>query len=280
MLAKNTCETAVCYLVRGMDDRWKDALHKFLASYKRFPPGMAHNLYVIFKGFPNEDELSFAKAAFETVEYTQISSADDQFDIGAYREAALKITERKICFLNGNSELLSERWLSKLAANLALPGVGIVGATGSYESLRDIAPQFPRFPNIHVRSNAFMTERELFCTISQNWTFKEKLDAYRFESGDRSLTRQILARGLRALVVGRNCRGYSPRWWPKSGTFRQGSQDNLLVADNQTREFASLRWFDKSAVATKTWGAYLQEGKSLSYSRRIPKGLLHLVRSS
>ena len=28
MLAKNTCETAVCYLVRGMDDRWKDALQQ------------------------------------------------------------------------------------------------------------------------------------------------------------------------------------------------------------------------------------------------------------
>ena len=49
-------------------------------------------------------------------------------------------------------------------------GVGLVGASGSYESFSTNAPivarpyrtrQFPRFPNPHVRTNAFMLSREL-----------------------------------------------------------------------------------------------------------------------
>jgi hypothetical protein len=123
------------------------------------------------------------------------------------------------------------------------------------------------FPNIHLRSNAFMIEREVFLSIAHDFDFKEKADAFLFESGPRNLTRRIRARGLEVLVVGRNGRGYTPRWWPHSQTFRQGMQSNLIVADNQTRKFDAMPWNEKRDYAQLAWGPYLQETNSVHEGR-------------
>ncbi len=234
-------------------------MRRFLASYQRYPAGRDLNLYVIFKGFPSVAERTRAVSLFEPIRHDAIFTADDAFDIGAYVQAAAQIPEQKICFLNTNAEILCEEWLAKLAHNLEQPGVGLVGATGSYESLRDLDSRFPEFPNIHIRSNAFMVDRDLFSSIAAQFTFRDKLDAFLFESGPESMTRQVLSSGLQALVVGRNRQGYAWRLWPRSDTFRQGRQSNLLIGDNQTRHFDALSAPDRRALARWTWGRFRPE---------------------
>ena len=81
-----------------------------------------------------------------------------------------------------------------------------------------------------------------------------KFDAFYFESGPKSLTRQVLARGKTVLLVGRNGRGYSPTFWPVSATFRQGTQTNLLIADGQTRVFDKYVWSDRYTIMHNTFG--------------------------
>jgi hypothetical protein len=245
------------YLARGAEPGWEDAIGRFLTSYRRYAAGCDFNLYVIFKGFPSVAERARALSLFKPVTHSVIFTEDDTFDIGAYAQAATQIPELKICFLNTNTEILREGWLVKLAHNLEQPGVGLVGATGSYESLRDVDPRFPRFPNIHIRSNAFMIDRAMFCSIARQFSFRDKLDAFLFESGPNSMTRQILSRGLEALVVGRNGQGYAWRLWPRSDTFRQNEQSNLLIGDNQTRHFAALALAEQRALARWTWGRFL-----------------------
>jgi hypothetical protein len=112
-----------------------------------------------------------------------------------------------------------------------------------------------------------MINRELFCRITKGRLMRDKLDAFLFESGPDSMTRQILALGQEALLVGRNGRGYSSKWWPTSDTFRQGTQSNLLVADNQTRNFAAMPWPEKHEFVLRTWGPYIND-ELLSGSRR------------
>jgi hypothetical protein len=63
------------------------------------------------------------------------------------------------------------------------------------------------------------------------------------------MTRQVQSRGLQTLVVGRNGQGYSPDSWPRSDTFRQHGQANLLIGDNQTRHFEALSLVDQRALA-------------------------------
>ena len=89
----------------------------------------------------------------------------------------------------------------------------------------------------HIRTNAFMIEREQFLSLKFP-AFVSKQDVYRFESGRRSLTRQILASGLKPVVVGRNGMMYEISEWRSSSTFWTNEQDNLIIADNRTVDYA------------------------------------------
>lgn len=254
---------AIAYLARGADKDSLSSFERFLSSYKRYSSGVEHSLYVIFKGFEHDVDLEKARGLFSSVPYTPVFLADASFDIGAYIEWARMVEEDLICILNTGSEILAPNWLRKLAVNLAMPNVGLVGATASYESLSESNSAFKAFPNIHIRSTAFMIARGLFCNITKDLRIATKLDAYLFESGPKSLTRQVLARGKNTLLVGRNGRGYSPPFWPASDTFRQGMQKNLLVSDNQTRNYLAMPWNEKRECVIRTWGEYLS-GKVLA----------------
>ncbi|WP_426052968.1 hypothetical protein, partial [Bacillus sp. DC4300-2b2] len=204
-----------------------------------------------------------------TTDYTPVSLDDNNFDIGAYIEVARQLNSDSICFLNTTSEILADHWLYKLASNLSAPGVGLVGATSSFESMRSADIAFPSFPNPHIRSNAFMISRKLFCTVTHDVRITDKLSTHNFESGSQGLTRKILSMGLRPILVGRNGRGYSIENWATSGTFRQARQENLLVADNQTRLFANLPFFEKSRLAAMAWGRFLQRN-SFATQPKVP----------
>ena len=253
---------SVAYLVRGADKDWLLSCKRFLNSYRCKPAGINHSFCVIFKGFENNVDLEKARTLFNSIPYQPVFLADNSFDIGAYIEWAKMVKEDLICVFNTASEILAPDWLRKLAVNLAMPDVGLVGATSSYESLKDYNSAFHAFPNIHIRSTAFMIDRNLFCNITKDLRIATKMDAYLFESGPKSLTRQVLAEGKDTLLVGRNGRGYSPTFWPVSDTFRMGTQMNLLVSDNVTREYLAMPWNEKRQWAVKTWGEYLS-GKVL-----------------
>lgn len=250
---------AVAYLVRGADSNWLLSCERFLDSYMCNQAGCKHALYVILKGFENDSHLAKATNLFHCTAHKCVFLADDSYDLGAYIEWANMIEEELICVFNTTSEILSPNWLYKLAVNLLMPNVGMVGATGSYESLSILNRAFPEFPNIHIRTNAVMIDRELFCGITDGVEIAEKMDALLLESGPKSLTKQVLNEGKEILLVGRNGRGYSPEFWAMSGTFRQGNQENLLVSDNQTRGFPSLPWAEKKRVIFHTWGKYVRK---------------------
>jgi hypothetical protein len=67
---------------------------------------------------------------------------------------------------------------------------------------------------------------------------RRKSDALELESGRRSLTAQIERSGLRPVVVGADGRVYERDEWAESKTFWQMRQENVLVEDNQTEQFA------------------------------------------
>jgi len=245
---------AIAYLVRGADKDWLLSCERFFDSYRCKTAGINHSLHVIFKGFEKDVDLEKAQTLFNCIPYEPLFLADDSLDIGAYIKWANIVEKDFICVLNTGSEILAPDWVRKLAVNLEMPNVGLVGATASYESLRNYHSAFQAFPNIHIRSTAFMIDRALFCNITKDLRIATKLDAYLFESGPTSLTRQVLARGKNILVVGRNGRGYSPPFWPVSGTFRQGMQKNLLISDNQTRNYLAMTCNEKREFVNSTWG--------------------------
>jgi hypothetical protein len=259
LAGQNGRHIAVAYLARGAEAGWRASFRRFIDSYERHSAGAKHALHVLFKGFADADSLKEAQLMFRHLEHEASFLQDDRLDIGAYIEWANAIANKYICAFGTASEILSDKWLQKLLVNIELPKVGLVGATGSFESLSEMSSDFPPFPNIHVRSNAFMIRRELFCELTRKTLITDKISAYHFENGSSSMTQRVIAGGSEVLVVGANGRGYAPPYWPTSDTFRQGTQDNLLIADNQTRDFTAMMWPDKQVFATRTWGRYIRE---------------------
>ncbi|MDQ3818845.1 MAG: glycosyltransferase, partial [Acidobacteriota bacterium] len=222
---------------------------------------------------------------------------DEGFDIIPYFNAARASDYGHYLFLNSFSVILDDGWLAKLYEHALGEGVGVVGATGSYESLYsnmlrwwksrlrwlrpyrraladeyfllrevlDLRSQFPLFPNYHVRSNAFLISRDLMLRLKSGEILK-KTDAHRFESGRASMTRQILGMGLRPLVVGRDGRAYEKEDWYESFTFRSGEQQNLLVADNQTRHYEQADAATRRALTEAAWGG--PESRAVAPTRK------------
>lgn len=245
---------AVVFLARGYEQDHRSRFQRFLHSYIHYPAGYCHKLYVVYKGFQNSQAESDARLLFANVPHSAHVMDDVGFDIGAYSRIVREIEEEFVCFFNSHSEIATTNWLYKLASNLEDPEVGMVGATGSYESLNYIHPDFPLFPNPHLRTNAFMLRTSHARRYFSDRIIDEKADAWRFESGTNSLTQQVFASGLACLIVGRNGCGYGHKSWTQSETFRQGLQSNLLIFDNVTRSYIDMLPAERVSAIRRTWG--------------------------
>ncbi len=238
----------------------------FLAAYREHPPGVEHRLVVILNGFEGEGDGDLQRAEVEQllagVDHEPLAMAPPVHDLTAYRDAAARIDARTLCFLNSYSRPRVAGWLAMLLEPLRDPSVGLTGSGGSHESLYSAAPfwlrarrkpDFPPFPNAHLRTNGFALSREL--ALSLDWPpTRRKLDAWRLESGNASITRQVLERGLQALVVGCDGVAYPPERWPESATYRSGDQSNLLISDNRTQEYDRARPARRRHLSAMTWG--------------------------
>jgi hypothetical protein len=284
-------EICVVHLARRANG-W-ETFERFMRSYEEHPPGIEHDFVVVLKGYDGPDPPPEYLDRVAPHGGTLLALDDTGFDIGSYWAAGRALHHTSFCFLNSFSGIRDDSWLAKLAHHHA-PGVGIVGASGSWEShrsgwnehlrqgllvppwrtapdpfpprqlttrdrgwlvkewLRQRAGYLP-FPNPHIRTNAFLIRRELMLDISVG-NLSVKADVLQFESGQRSLTQQVLRRGLQVLVVGRDGLAYPPDEWPASHTFRSGDQANLLVSDNRTEEWLGNPSPLKKKQAASAWG--------------------------
>ncbi len=302
-------DLAVVYLCRFTEG--EVPVRNFLESYRDHPAGLEHDLHVIFKGFPDHSSLASWRALFGDLPINPIVLDDAGYDIGSYVAAATAVSNRRLIFLNTFSRILVTNWLRHFDRALNLPGVGVVGATGSWQAsassderaiktllynIRHLStyihkrvsrskndashigwerPKRPlgrylffpyyylinlygygRHPNPHIRTNAFMIERERFLALHRS-AFVSKRGVLKFESGRRSMTRQILAQGLRPVVVDRMGNVYGISEWRSSSTFHAGEQRNLIVGDKRTHEYTiaprEFRRFLESQAWANPW---------------------------
>jgi hypothetical protein len=262
---------------------------RFLHSYKVFNSGYEHHLVLLFNGVESDEApLPFHEVALqENLVYTSYYKRTGQ-DLEAYFWIAPQLNTDYILFLNSFSELLAEDWLLKyMKAVTQVSNVGLIGATASYQSYSDtiyhenswawtrtgsIAENirkykllikanllyrvyFKSFPNPHIRTTGFLIRKELFLSISFNQP-KNKMQAYRFESGRNGFTRQVLKRNLAVVLMDKNGRVYAIPDWYGSETFWTGNQENLLISDNQTERFKKAGKPERRMLTFRAWGIY------------------------
>ena len=282
---------AVVHLIRKRNGL--EPARRFLSSYRSFDPGIEHELVLLFKGFGADAERAPYRELAEGLRYHELGVPDRGFDVTAYWAAAETLEYERYCFLNSFSEVCADRWLEKLYHGAIRRGIGVAGATGSYQSflpaslrsylaisrrvhhrgpIKDLLMFLPfahelnylrrkllhglgfdPFPNYHVRTNAFILERELM-RRAVHLPIQSKADSYRFESGRTGLTRQLLDKGLDVLVAGADGECYRKEDWHRSNTFWQSRQENLLVADNQTRQYAQGSDELRKLLSHLAWG--------------------------
>ena len=144
----------------------------------------------------------------------------------------------------------------------------MTGATASWESRQIIVPlrnlrtwlryrlhnrRWPPFPNPHIRSTGFLLARESMLRLSLP-PIRNKNDAYGFESGFHSMTRQIQAWNLKAVLVDRDGSAFEPPDWAQTQTFRSGNQHQLLITDNRTQEYQAADSATKHEWSRMAWG--------------------------
>lgn len=277
---------ALIYLARGVNNGLLSA-KEFFKAYVDYPPGCKHELIVIAKGWKKSAELKEITTLAKTHNARIVHLPDDGFDWAAYWRVALLLKHDWLFFMNTHSRPLRKNWLNYFnqVAKVYGKNIGAIGATASYQSLassinspfivarikhplfrllcKTLTPfvysilsyYFPRFPNPHLRSNAFMIRREVFINFSaQHHIPRCKFDAFWLESGSRGLTNFLIKQGLKPLVAGADGKYYEQDQWPQSGTFRVPGQPNLLIADNQTTNYELATQNDQKQIEKNTWG--------------------------
>ncbi|HEY2282799.1 MAG TPA: hypothetical protein VGH60_04530 [Solirubrobacteraceae bacterium] len=261
-----------------------EPVRSFLGSYHAHSPGIAHELVIVLNGAHGDSEKASSRAggaltqeelAAELVgiEHRLIVLDRPVPDLAAYGLTARALSHPRLCFLNSYSVILADNWLAILAQALEDPGTGMVGATASWESqsqwvrgrarhwpyqlarLRAARRDYPRFPNPHIRTTAFLVDRANLLAMNLD-AARDKRDTYLLESGRRSITRQILEHGLRVVVAGRDGKAYGVKGWPAACTYRSGDQDNLLVADRRTEDWAAASPRLRRRLSRDAWGEH------------------------
>lgn len=178
-------------------------------------------------------------------------------------------------FLPARRFLVALRWLAYRVKRYVIRnllrffGIGLSLAQSgpnwaSFVQANEHIVEFPLFPNPHIRTNAFLTSRHDFlATELQGKSLLAQCSL--FESGPESLSRGVLASGRSIRVVDSFGRTFSPSEWHLSLTFRSGRQENLLVADNRTEDFARASRLEKLTYQQLTWGVKSSLQKSTFY---------------
>jgi hypothetical protein len=136
--------TAVVHLVWG--PLGLSPVREFLSSYRRYGAGIEHELVVLLNNV--EDRMrAELEAELEGVEHRLLEIPEPVQDLTAYAQAAERLEHRRLCFLNSYSTILAHGWLEKLSQALDQPGVGLVGATGSWASLHSAVLNVFFLPN-------------------------------------------------------------------------------------------------------------------------------------
>jgi hypothetical protein len=112
---------------------------------------------------------------------------------------------------------------------------------------------FAEFPAPHVRTNGLLLDR-LSWLRACKMVPHDKLQAHRLESGRRGITRRLSADGSEVLIAGRDGGVFTSAEWPRSITFWQGDQRNLLIGDNQTRAYERGDLVTRRVLSRYAWG--------------------------
>lgn len=242
----------------------------FFDSYSKNPAGIEHDLTVIAKNWT--DKESYEKVCQLADKYNAkiIELPDDGWDIGAYFRVAELLTGDYALFLGSTSQIMCPNWLSKLySAFEADKSIKMIGPMGSWGDSRGIV-----YPNIHIRTSAFMIDRKIFLEYISKQKFPvTKDDTYEIEHGDNSISQYVIDSGYKIAIVDDEGSIIEPARWPYSRTYRYPNCWKTLISDKLATYYFTVDDEHKEFLERAAWGQSLKENKIkifASYSSATP----------
>ena len=253
---------AVIYIFRGADTYNVQYLNDFQKSIKNYRPGIEFQLIVAIKGC-SRDQEEIVKKTLSFLDPIFFHCIDHNFDIGTYQEIVQEFKYENFIMMNSSSRPLADNWILEMLKAVNVQNTGLLGTMGSFESLAvknlhgtiSNKDNFNSFPNPHVRTTGFIIKREIFEEVTKNIkNFRNKMDAYKFESGKNNLTRKILELGLKVLIINSDFKLFEIDEWKRSKTFRQFNQEKLLIMDKISSNYEKMSDNLKFIKTIQTWG--------------------------
>lgn len=253
----------------------KKIFRDFIKSYRMFKSGNKHLLIICFKNFHSKKIITHWKEILVGIKYVSIEEnyKKNDYDINSYYRVAKRYKNKIILFLNSYSRINVNNWLRLITKHYCKKTV--VGCTASHASLstsyfrgyfKKISFfknlkygfanffRFPIFPNPHLRTNAFLIKGSDFLTLKFK-LFRTKLDSNIFESGRVGMTRQLIKKGFKIILAGKNGIGYeNDSNWKNSEVYSFKDQKNLIISDNHTKNYATLSPRKKKLEVKHNWG--------------------------
>lgn len=221
-----------------MPEGWTNILRRFAESYRTLDAGYAHDLYICTSGAPLTEQ---SKTTLEGIPFKVLRYDGGGYDIGAYQQSAkhLQSYDFAVC-LNSQAHIRKANWLSYFAEAFERFGVGVYGASSSFE----ISP--------HIRTCCIAFTPRLI--LEYPLEVRCRYDAVVFEHSPKNFSQWALEKGLPVCVVGQSGVDQLADSRKRPDIFRRGSQADLLINDRHTIIYNSASPAEKERLGNQADG--------------------------
>jgi hypothetical protein len=193
---------------------------RFLDSYRRNPPGMAHDTVIVCNGGKADDKTG---QRFSFLPNVQLIEYDDRGkDIGGYLVAAKTVEADLMIFFGGNTWFSRPDWMVPVMRSYFRKGDTLYGATAHPGEGNHIHP--------HIRTTGFWMRPKLLTEYCPTIIGNEL--RYEFEHGQTCMTNWFKNHGMTPWVVSWTGEHHLHQCMDIPNGYRCGDGSNVLFGCN------------------------------------------------
>lgn len=253
-----------------------NVVEDFLYSYEKYQSGYEHSLVIITKNWTDQIKFEKFSAMAQKCKAKVVNLPDDGWDLGAYFRIVHMLDSEYVLFLGSSSKILCNNWLSCFVdafnSDETIKLAGTMGSWGLIAGENEL--DGVTFPNYHIRTCSFIINRKLFLEYVETHKFPmTKKDTYNIEHGTTSITKFILDKGYKAVVVNSDGQIFKPENWWQSKTFRTPDANKSIISDRLSENYFVIPPEYLDSVERTSWGQNLRRTKTkifVSYNELAP----------
>lgn len=246
-------------------------LKKFIGNYKKYKSGCNHKLIICFKKL-NKKELSKRIKIIKNISYVIDTEINNDHEWGSLKRFCQIFRKNYIFFLNDYSYPITNSWLKhfdKLKKTKKILGCTSSKSSHStnsfYKHKNDNVFYFvlkiiyfyftvPRFPNPHLRVNAFLIKAQDYLEFYEKKNISYKIQSLILESGYNGLTQFFKKRNYQIQILDKFGKAYELNESYHSKTFASHKLEGLIISDKQTRAYEKLNIKKRLKKTKQCWG--------------------------